>query len=168
MTTPEPARSSLGIHRMLDDAFAGLELTPDLQDLKEEIRANLVARAEELERSGAPAAEAATRAMTELGDIRAAIGEEPAGPAAPTSAGGGQFEDWARNRVRPRPQFVLRTVLLSAVAFLALLLLVLGLLGVIELPLAGTLLAVVALAVSLGVVTADALRQETTTNYPLP
>ena len=32
------------IHRLLDEAFAGIEMTPDAQDLKEEVRANLVAR----------------------------------------------------------------------------------------------------------------------------
>ncbi|MGW6454004.1 hypothetical protein [Isoptericola sp. NPDC055063] len=36
------------VHRLLDDAFAGVEPSPEVQDLKEEIRANLEARAAEL------------------------------------------------------------------------------------------------------------------------
>ena len=38
-------RSSGGdLHRLLDEAFAGIEVTPEIQDLKEEIRGNLLAR----------------------------------------------------------------------------------------------------------------------------
>ena len=51
------------IHRLLDGAFAGIEMTPDAQDLKEEIRANLVARVDELESSGVPSSDAAARAL---------------------------------------------------------------------------------------------------------
>ena len=40
------------IHRLLDEAFAGIEMTPEVQDLKEEMRANLVARIDELEAAG--------------------------------------------------------------------------------------------------------------------
>ena len=47
------------IHRLLDEAFAGIEMTPDAQDLKEEVRANLVARTAELEASGKASADAA-------------------------------------------------------------------------------------------------------------
>ena len=36
------------IHRLLDEAFAGVEMTPDAQDLKEEVRANLLERVAEL------------------------------------------------------------------------------------------------------------------------
>jgi hypothetical protein len=36
------------IHRLLDEAFAGIEMTPAAQDLKEEIRANLAAQVDEL------------------------------------------------------------------------------------------------------------------------
>ena len=32
------------IHRLLDEAFAGIPLSPEVQDLKEEVRANLLAR----------------------------------------------------------------------------------------------------------------------------
>jgi hypothetical protein len=47
------------IHRLLDEAFAGIEMTPDAQDLKEEVRANLVARSAELEASGKTPTDAA-------------------------------------------------------------------------------------------------------------
>ncbi len=66
---------STDIHRLLDEAFAGVEMTPDAQDLKEEIRANLLARAEELEASGTAPADAARRAVAELGDVRELLGE---------------------------------------------------------------------------------------------
>lgn len=165
MTRPEPARSSAGIHRMLDDAFAGMEMTPDLQDLKEEIRGNLVARAEELERSGVPAPDAAARAMAELGDIRSALGESgPAGSAGAADT----LQEWARNRVRPKPAFVLRTVLLSAVALIALLVVALDLFGVVDATGALRVLAVAVLALAAGALVTDGLRQETTGNYPLP
>ena len=61
------------IHRLLDEAFQGIEMTPDAQDLKEEVRANLVARADELEAAGVPPTEAAHRAIAELGDVRALL-----------------------------------------------------------------------------------------------
>ena len=48
----EPAMNT-DIHRLLDEAFQGVEMTPDAQDLKEEVRANLVARTAELEAAGA-------------------------------------------------------------------------------------------------------------------
>ncbi|BDZ44357.1 permease prefix domain 1-containing protein [Naasia aerilata] len=170
MTQHGPARSSIGIHRMLDDAFAGMEMTPDLQDLKEEIRANLVTRAEELERSGVPARDAAAQAMAELGDIRSALGDGEAGgdAAASTRPSPTVLEEWARNRVRPKPAFVLRTVLLSALALIALLVVVLDLFAVVDTSsaLRGVALAVLALAA--GALVTDGLRQETTGNYPLP
>ena len=50
------------IHRLLDEAFQGVDMTPDAQDLKEEVRANLVARTAELEASGAAPADAARQA----------------------------------------------------------------------------------------------------------
>ena len=58
------------IHRLLDEAFAGVEMTPDAQDLKEEVRANLVARVDELEASGRSSSDAARQAIAELGDVR--------------------------------------------------------------------------------------------------
>src|SRR5262245_47530340 len=113
-TSTHPMRgSTMDIHRLLDEAFAGIDVTPEIQDLKEEMRANLVARAAELEGAGLAPPEAARQAMAELGDVRSVIDEVE-----PASAGRGP--DWLRHRVRPRPRYVLRTVLLGAVGVLAL------------------------------------------------
>jgi len=153
------------IHRLLDEAFAGIEMTPAAQDLKEEIRANLAAQVDERIAAGASPAEAAQSAIAELGDVRALLEDEPA-------AGSTHAPGWealtARNRVRPKPGFVVRTVLLSLVATAALV----GILLVVLLVPPSAPLAVAGLgavvAVALGIVTADALLQETTTNHPLP
>lgn len=152
------------IHRLLDDAFAGVEMTPAAQDLKEEIRANIAAQVDELVAAGASAAEAAQRAIAELGDVRTLLDDEPA--EAVRSLGWEALT--ARNRVRPKPGFVVRTVLLSLLATAALV----GILLVVLLVHPAAPLAVAALgavvAIALGIVTADALLQETTTNHPLP
>ncbi|MBS1672666.1 MAG: hypothetical protein JSS74_01725 [Actinobacteria bacterium] len=153
------------IHRLLDEAFAGIEMTPAAQDLKEEVRANLAARVDELVAAGASPADAAQSAIAELGDVRALLDDDP-------SAGASPAPGWealtARNRVRPKPGFVVRTVLLSLVAAAALV----GILLVVLLVQPPAPLAVAGLgavvAIALGIVTADALLQETTTNHPLP
>ncbi len=149
------------IHRLLDEAFAGIEMTPAAQDLKEEIRANVAAQVDDLVAAGVSPAEAAQRAIAELGDVRSLLDDEPAAPL-------GWEALSARNRVRPKPGFVVRTVLLSVLAAGALIgiLLALLLLHPAGPALVAGLGAVA--AVSLGVVTADALLQETTTNHPLP
>ena len=67
--------TSTSVHRLLDEAFAGLPMTPDAQDLKEEIRANLLDRVAELTASGVEPDEAARRAVDELGDVRALVEE---------------------------------------------------------------------------------------------
>lgn len=164
------------IHRLLDEAFQGVEMTPDTQDLKEEMRANLVARVEELEGSGVAPAVAAQRAIAELGDVRELVGEADA--SAPPAASGSRVDAeprrdtaqaaFLRHRVRPNSGFVVRTVALSLVAVIALVLLVLGAFAVLPIGLAGLLGLGLAFSVPLGVVTADALLQETTTNHPLP
>ncbi len=168
------------IHRLLDEAFAGVEMTAENQDLKEEIRANLMARVAELETSGASPADAAARAIAELGDVHELVDTEQASepgdparsaPARTAAAAHGDahgFAFVAGRRVRPRPGFVVRTVVLSLVAAAALVLFVLGATSVLPTGL-GVLIGLGALvAVPLGVVTADALAQETTTNHPLP
>ncbi len=153
--------TSLNIHRLLDDAFAAIQMTPEAQDLKEEIRSNLVARVAELEASGLSAGEAARLAMAELGDVRAIVDE--------THEAGGQGPAWRRNRVRPRPGYVVRTVLIALVGVGALATLALLVAGVVSGPrpaldhVAATVVAALAGAVIVG----DALRQETTTNYPV-
>ena len=44
MTIPHSTGGgALEVHRVLDEALAGTAMTPERQDLKEEIRANLVA-----------------------------------------------------------------------------------------------------------------------------
>jgi hypothetical protein len=166
MNATDPIRRSTDVHRLLDEAFAGVELTPEVQDLKEEIRDNLLFRVAELEASGVEPSDAARRAMAELGDVRALVDDGAAAPVpvraeSPSAAA-------LRNRVRPKPGFVVRTVLLSIVAAAALVLLVLGLIGVLSLG-TGVLIGLSAVfGVALGIVTADALRQETTANHPLP
>jgi len=166
MNATDPTRRSTDVHRLLDEAFAGVEPTPEVQDLKEEIRDNLLSRVAELEASGIEPSDAARRAVTELGDVRALVDDDSAlaMPVRTESAAAAAL----RNRVRPKPGFVVRTVLLSIVGAAALVTLVLGLIGVVALG-TGVLIGLAAVfGVALGVVTADALRQETTANHPLP
>ena len=166
MNATDPIRRSTDVHRLLDEAFAGVELTPEVQDLKEEIRDNLLFRVAELEASGIEPLDATRRAMTELGDVRAIVDDGAVAPSAVRAESASAAA--LRNRVRPKPRFVVRTVLLSIVAAVALALLVFGLIGVLSLG-TGILIGLCAVfGVALGVVTADALRQETTANHPLP
>jgi hypothetical protein len=166
MNATDPIRRSTDVHRLLDEAFAGVELTPEVQDLKEEIRDNLLFRVAELEASGIEPSDAARRAMAELGDVRAIVDDGAVAPSAVRAESASAAA--LRNRVRPKPGFVVRTVLLSIVAAVALALLVSGLVGVLSLG-TGMLIGLCAVfGVALGVVTADALRQETTANHPLP
>jgi hypothetical protein len=153
--------SAMDVHRLLDEAFADVEMTPDRQDLKEEVRANLVARIAELQAEGMPGGPAARRALDELGDVHAIMdGAEPA-------VAGGATVQWQQHRVRPRPDFVLRTVLLSALGVAGLAVLALAA-TVGDVPVGAEVAAVLAVAAAAGVVTADALGQETTTNHPMP
>jgi hypothetical protein len=151
--------SAMEIHRLLDEAFVGVDVTPEVQDLKEEMRANLVVRVAELEQAGVPAEVAAQRAMTELGDIRAVVGELE-----PTN---GATAPWVRHRVRPRPGYVVRTVILAAVGVAALAAMVVPVFGP-AVPLVWQVVSTAVIAMIAGVIAADALRQETTTNYPVP
>lgn len=157
MTTANP-----DIHRLLDEAFATIETTPESQDLKEEVRANLLARVEELESFGTPPAEAAREAIAELGDLRVMVGEAAAD--APRS----HAQLVQRNRVRPGPAFVVRIVIAAIVTAGALAYVLLGLFDLAPLPV-GTLFAMLALAsAALGWIVGDSLAQETTTNHPMP
>jgi hypothetical protein len=151
--------SVMEIHRLLDAAFAGIEMTGEVQDLKEEMRANLVVRVADLERSGLPTEAAAQRAIAELGDIRSIVDE--------TARYTGDAPPWARYRVRPKPAYVVRTVVLATFAAAALAAVVVPAFGV-TVPLAWQVLSVAVVALIAGAITTDALRQETTTNYPLP
>jgi hypothetical protein len=163
-------RSALDIHRLLDEAFTGIDVTPDVQDLKEEVRANLVARVAELEGGGVAPLEAARRAMAELGDVRAIVGEMPAGPAEASGAA----QAGTRHRVRPRPAFVVRCALLvpAGVGALAVALDTVTR-GqhqphVFHLGEPERVASFIVLALASGLIVGDALRQETTTNYPVP
>lgn len=163
------------VHRLLDEAFADVEMTSETQDLKEEIRANLLDRVAELTASGVAPGEAARRAVDELGDVRALV-EEAAGPTAGTWPAGGPpavpsaAEMVARNRVPRKPSYVAVVVLMSMV---------------LAASVVGTIFAAVALAhrdtglglptgaalvagAALGGVVGASLAQETTTNHPMP
>jgi len=174
MTIPDSTGgAALEVHRVLDEALAGTAMTPERQDLKEEIRANLVARVAELRAQGLSSGQAARRAVEDLGDLRGLIeGIDPAAgraapPQGPDVSPGRWLELERAHRVRPRPAFVVRTVLLAAVAVAALAVLALAAVPV-HVPLAGRLVAVVAAALAAAGTTRDALRQETTGNYPMP
>lgn len=153
------------IHRHLDEAFAGRAMTPELQDLKEEIRSNLAARVEELRGNGAPEEEAVATAIAALGDIGQIIRQESPGEAdEPASLGVAQAPEYARSRVRR--SFAIGTVLVSVAAVAAMLLFVM-VLGPYGNPGLAVLSALVA-AMSTGTIVAWSLRQETSQNFPVP
>jgi hypothetical protein len=151
--------TGLEIHRLLDEAFAGIDMTAEAQDLKEEMRGNLMVRVSELEQSGLPADQAARRAIAELGDIRSIVDE--------LEAAGSPTAPWERNRVRPKAGYVVRTVAVSVLGVAGLAVVAVPFFGV-DVALAWQLAVVGAVALIAGAIVADALRQETTTNYPVP
>lgn len=167
--TDNAPRTGGDIHRLLDEAFAGIEMTPDTQDFKEEVRGNLMARVTELEASGISPADAAHRALAELGDVRELLD----GPA--ESQGSSQAASWsamsaaaARNRIRPQPRFVVGIVIASIVVVAALALAGLAVIGALPLPI-GVVIALAGLVASGAAwIVGDSLSQETTTNHPLP
>jgi MFS family permease len=167
------------LHRLLDEAFSGVPMTPEAQDLKEEVRVNLLARTAELEASGVAGEAAARRAIEELGDVRFLLADEagvdgaPAAdagtPGAPAPADVRRMADvHARHRVRRRPGFVVGIVVAALVGVGTLVAAVLGGADVIGLsfPSVAALLLVTALA--MGWVVTGSLVQETTTNHPMP
>jgi len=155
------------IHRLLDEAFDGVEMTADARELKEEVRANLMARAAELEAQGKSPADAARSAIKELGPVEDLLGA-PARRRTSDDAEPDLMELHARNKVRPNPGFVVRTTLLSVAAAAALTLAVLAAFEVVG-GSAGAVLGLgLAAAAILGFVTADSLQQETTSNYAMP
>jgi hypothetical protein len=152
------------IHRALDRAFAAAPASAEAQDLKEEVRASLMARAADLEAAGATPADAARTALAEigeLGDVVAAVadvrGDEP-GHAALLSA----------HRVRPRPAFVVRVSLAALALAAAAVLLALVATGVLPWSAGAGVALSVAAGLATGAVVADGLRQETTQSFPLP
>jgi hypothetical protein len=166
------------IHRHLDDAFAGIAMNPDLQDLKEEIRASLAARVEELSASGMDAAGAATKAIAELGDIHDAIdavGDGGGSFGGETSGGGAKVAPEssasliARNHLKPKPGFVVRAVILSLIVVAGVVLVLLGGLSVLDWPLAALIVvAILVVAAPIGLLVFDGTHQETSQSYPLP
>jgi hypothetical protein len=155
--------TNLTIHRLLDEAFAGIAPTTTVLDLKEELRANLVARVEELEASGVAPDEAAHRAFTEVGDIRGllddAIADLTDAPGRP---------EWELHQVRLPAAFVIRATVAPLLGAVALALSFVVAAGAIPggPAVAGALMA--AFAFFIGFVTADALQQETSGSYPMP
>ncbi|KQO97555.1 permease prefix domain 1-containing protein [Leifsonia sp. Leaf264] len=170
------------IHRLLDEAFLGVEMTPDAQDLKEEVRANLMARVADLEASGTTATDAARQAIDELGDVHELVAEAvgpsvspdgatthgSAGAATPRASGWNQNAAYRTAHVRPKPAFVVRIVAASIVAVAALAVAGLAAAGVLVLPLGVTILLFGIGATAIGWIVGDALVQETTTNHPMP
>jgi MFS family permease len=155
------------IHRLLDEAFAGVEMTPEAQDLKEEVRANLIARVDELEVPGRSSSEAARLAIAELGDVRELL-EGTAAPADGAPARDSYTAMQLRHRVRPKPGFVVRVVVFSLVFVVGMTLAILGATGVIPLPV-GLMIGLMGVASGgLAYLVADSLSQETTTNHPMP
>ena len=143
------------IHRYLDEAFAAVPVTPDSLDLKEELRSNLSARVAELVSGGADDASAATTAVRELGDIRDLLDSlDSSVPAHVT------------NRVRPKPLFVLLTVVLSLALAKSLTWVTLGGFGLV--PTWTAVVFAVAASLSAGAIVDLALRQETTQYMRMP
>ncbi|UOE44907.1 permease prefix domain 1-containing protein [Agromyces larvae] len=155
------------IHRLLDEAFAGIASTPDVQDLKEEMRSNLVARVAELEAAGIPPQDAAHRAIRELGDIHALVEAESIATAPPAVRPSAELLH-ARYRVRPKPAFVVRVTVAAAIGAAALVFgVVLGSGATAAEPVAALGMAGL-LSTAVFWIVADSLQQETTTNHPMP
>lgn len=157
------------IHRYLDEAFAGIAMTPEIQDLKEEIRGNLAARVDELTATGMDASAAAARAVDELGDIRELVGQIDAGEPVTTRPGtAANANAYLVNRVRPKPAFVVGVVVAAVVVAASLLLATLGSIDLLPLPV-GPIIALLGLVASgTAWIVGDSLAHETTTNHPIP
>ncbi|RMI12875.1 permease prefix domain 1-containing protein [Cellulomonas triticagri] len=158
--------TTLNLHRALDEAFAAAPPGAPTQDLKEEVRASLLARSAALEAAGADPGTAARTALDELGDLREIVAtlDHPATDAAPPDLA----VERLLHRVRPRPAYVLRTTALGIVVAGAATLLALVAVGVLGWSITVGALAVPVLALGAGTLVADALRQETTSSYALP
>ncbi len=158
------------IHRLLDGAFASIELTPEVQDLKEEVRANLMSRVSELEASGTSTDESVRRAFAELGDIRELLASSgDALSESPVESGWGAMSaEAARNKVRPKPRFVVGVVIAALVAVGALAVTLFAIIGFLLIPTAAMVGLLGLAAAGAAWIVGDALSQETTTNYPMP
>lgn len=163
------------IHRYLDEAFADIAMTPEIQDLKEEIRGNLAARVGELVENGLDAEAAATIAIDELGDIRPLVGEfdddrhsGTPGQHDPRSRAASINSAYLVNRVRPKPAFVLGIVIASIATAVGLALATLGAVGLLALPIGVIILFSGIAATGVAWMVGDSLAHETTTNHPVP
>lgn len=171
------------VHRLLDDAFAGLPATPDTQDLKEEIRANLLDRVAELTAGGATPDDAARRAVDELGDVRALVAEATDPPAdagstpppTPGPAMSSAAEAAARHRPGPLPRRYVTAVVVASVLLLLAVLPAVSVVvllsgrsevgpAVLVLALGGLFLA----GPAVGWIVAASLERETATRYGMP
>jgi len=161
--TARSQHSSDLLHRLLDEAFAPYPVTADTLDLKQEVRANLAARAAELQASGTPASEAARTALAELGDIGALLESGDSVPASPS-----WVAEERRHRVRPKPAFAVRISVLAGALALDVLLVALQLAGVLAPDYSWIIGQLAAAVLIVGWIVADALQQETTTHYPMP
>ncbi|WP_285108065.1 permease prefix domain 1-containing protein [Promicromonospora sp. MEB111] len=162
--------TNTSVHRLLDEAFAGIPTTPDVQDLKEEIRANLLDRVAELTAGGVAPDDAARRAVAELGDVRALVDEADAGPRAAERPAPSAFELMTRNRVPASGAFVAAVVLMSIVLAASVVGTVFAAVGYAHRdlgPLLPTVLALVA-GCALGWIVGGSLSQETTASHPVP
>jgi hypothetical protein len=158
-------KNPANIHRHLDAIFADVPLTPEAQDLKEEIRGNLSARVAELEADGVAPATAADKAVAELGDIDELLGSVRESADKPQTTA----EMYRAHRVRPRPAFVLRTIALGVVILGVALVVTFAATNILHWNIGvQTALAVGGIALPVGLIVADSLRQETAASYPLP
>ena len=162
----EPRIMSTDIHRLLDEAFAGVEMTPDAQDLKEE---------------SAPTSSPASPSSRPRGDRRRMprARRSPSSATSATCSTGPErrrrpraADSYAalqlRHRVRPKAGFVVRVVVWSLAFIVGMTLAILGATGVLPLPI-GAIIGLMGFAsTGLGLVVGDSLSQETTTNHPMP
>jgi hypothetical protein len=158
------------IHRLLDEAFAGIAMTPEIQDLKEEIRGNLASRVNDLVEQGVEENTAANRAIDELGDIRELVAEldGTAGGAAARPAATWHADAYAVYRVRPKPAFVVSIVVAAVVTAGALALAALAVARLLPLPVGVIILLSGLAATGVAWIVGDSLAHETTTNHPVP
>jgi len=157
---------SSDIHRLLDEAFVGVTMTPELHDLKEELRSNLAARSAELQAKGKDAATAARTAVTEL-DIPQLIAGFETEPSSATP--GGVAAELARlNRVRPKPGFVILVIVLSLLTVVVAMALVVVSWHDLGDGLSGEDLLVAAFGLLVAALVDVSLRQETAQHFRMP
>jgi len=156
------------IHRLLDEAFTGVAMTPELQDLKEELRGNLAARSGELQAKGMDASKAARTAVAELGDIPQLIASVGGDAGTPLSPGAAAAEAARLHRVRPKSGFVVRASVLSVAILATAFHVVLDLVQQRSTSTLDAQLWAVGFAVLIAALVTDSLHQETAQHYPMP